>query len=232
MKMIHSPKNNRGFSVTEMIVVILVLAILAALMLPVLRGQAERARTALCISRLQQISLYLNAYAADHQMKISFMRDGPTSRMWYTELAKHAGLSEVQARNAFGCPSLPSKDVTSWVCYGFRAGSFKPVKDDPGNSVRPGGTGTTGYYEFSYSSVPEPGKFFIMADTGTPSGKQTFRIIPPGLYSGSGIQARHQERANVLFLDGHVEALDLKGLHGLRFETVLNSKGEQAATLP
>ncbi len=232
MKSVPSLSRHHGFSITEVMIVIMILGILAALLAPMFRGQSEASKGLQCMTRLREISLYLNAYAADHQMKISFMRDGKTSRMWYSELQKHARLSDQVAQVAFGCPSLPSKEVTSWVCYGFRAGSFKPVKDDPGAVVRPDGTGGTGYYEFSYATVSEPGKFFIMADTGTASGKQTFRIVPPGLYSGSGIQTRHQERANVLFLDGHVEALDLKGLQDLRFETVLNSKGESTSILP
>lgn len=220
----------RGFSLLELITIVAITAFLIALLAPVFSSVREQAQSARCVSQLGGISPILNAYAADHNMQISFMRDGPTSRMWYEELSQHAQLTEQAAQKAFGCPSLPWGEVTSWVCYGFRANYIPPKNLDPGKVVRPNGAGTTSYYEFSYANVSEPGKFFVMADTGTPTGRQTFRIVPPGLYSGGGISLRHKNRANVLFLDGHVEPLDAKEFALMGITTVLNKNGESLST--
>lgn len=219
-----------GFTLLELLTALTIIAVALALLASVSGAWRRQAESSKCVSKLAGISAILNGYAADHGMKISFMRDGPTSRMWYDELRKHAQLSEEAAQQVFGCPSLDWTTVTSWACYGFRANYIPPKNLDPGQVVRPGGTGTTSYYEFSYANVTEPGKFFIMADTGTAAGKQTFRIVPPDLYSGSGISLRHKDRANVLFLDGHVEALGKKEFALMGITTVLDKEGAAAST--
>src|SRR5690606_20937114 len=59
---------------------------------------------------------------------------------------------------------------------------------------------------------------------------QTFRIIPPGIYSGGGVKTRHSERAHLLFLDGHVEARDSAGLAQLGFTKLSNQEGQEVST--
>lgn len=56
----------RAFTVIELIVVVAVLLVLAALLLPSLKGAKERGKQAFCINNLRQLFTAFVAYAADH----------------------------------------------------------------------------------------------------------------------------------------------------------------------
>lgn len=62
-----SPTNRRrGFTLVELLVVITILAVLAALLLPAIANARQRADRAACASNLRQQILAVNAYAADN----------------------------------------------------------------------------------------------------------------------------------------------------------------------
>lgn len=208
----------KAFTILELIVVITILLVIIALVIPYIRNAVEKSRSVECASRLRAIGILFFDYAAERQGTILFFRDGsPTKSMWYTELKKLVDYSEQEAQSAFGCPSMDRENVDSWRCYGFR------VSGSPGKVVR-NIEDWPGVYQLSIGAVQQPSSFMIMGDTSNSSGKtQTFRIIPPGLYSGGGIQMRHQDRANILFLDGHVEALDAVGLARIGMTRVLDA---------
>ncbi|MEM7145763.1 MAG: prepilin-type N-terminal cleavage/methylation domain-containing protein [Verrucomicrobiota bacterium] len=58
----------RGFTVTELVVVVAIVAILAAVAVPVYQGVAARGRAAHCMGNLRQIGIALNLYLGDHDM--------------------------------------------------------------------------------------------------------------------------------------------------------------------
>lgn len=64
----------RAFTLTELLVVIAVIAILAALLLPALAKAKAKAKTTVCLSQLRQWGLALTLYADNHQGKMP--RDG------------------------------------------------------------------------------------------------------------------------------------------------------------
>jgi prepilin-type N-terminal cleavage/methylation domain-containing protein len=68
----------KAFSLVELLVVIAVIAILAALMLPVLSRSKEEGRATACISNLHQIGIALQLYVDANNNTLPTMRDAPT----------------------------------------------------------------------------------------------------------------------------------------------------------
>lgn len=216
-------KGRQALTLIEMLVSIAIVIALLALIFPQYRRMVEASRQMECISRLKQIGVLFHGYASEQEKGvIALFRDGNAngSRRWYTLLRNHAGLTNPEAKRQFGCPSMPVDRVSEWFCYGMR------VNGSPGRRVAPG------LYELPYRAVENPAQFLLAADTVDRSGRQTFRIIPPGLFDGGGVHLRHQERAVLLFLDGHVETRDAAGLYQLGITEAYNGKNEVVTTRP
>jgi type IV pilus assembly protein PilA len=60
-------KNNKGFSLVELIVVIAIMAVLVAVLAPQLMGYVEKSRETTDIQNLDSIRTQVEAYCADHE---------------------------------------------------------------------------------------------------------------------------------------------------------------------
>lgn len=231
MKTTRSPQaDRRAVTLLEICIVVLILAILAVFLFPLVKGMAEKSKAVTCVQRLRALSAILHSVVSDNNGKLYLFRDGSIKGelRWYFQFKEYAKLSDAGAQQAFGCPSMKVNEVNDWSCYGLRAGGTPGKRE----SVVDEKERKAGLYVLPVAAVTEPGKFLMMADTATSSGLQTFRIIPPGLYSGTGIQIRHQDRANALFLDGHVEALGRRGLYDAGISEILDRERNPLSTKP
>jgi prepilin-type N-terminal cleavage/methylation domain-containing protein len=68
-----------AFTLIELLVVIAVIALLAALLLPVLSRTKESGRATACLSNLRQTGLALQLYVQDNNNRLPVMRDRPLS---------------------------------------------------------------------------------------------------------------------------------------------------------
>lgn len=68
-----------GFTLTELLVVIVVVAILAALLMPVLGTMRQRGNQAASLSNMRQIGAVMLAYAADHDYELPGRASGEDS---------------------------------------------------------------------------------------------------------------------------------------------------------
>src|SRR5712675_1737719 len=62
------PKDDKGFSLVELLVVIGVIAILAGLLLPTMSRAKFKGQNAVCKNNLRQMAVALNLYADDYQV--------------------------------------------------------------------------------------------------------------------------------------------------------------------
>lgn len=190
-----------GFTLTELLVVISISALLMGILLPVLARTRAAAKSTLCQSKLRQWGLALHCYIDEYDGSIPRRGQGiqPTHKIeraedWFNCLAPYAGEKPYEELVSAGCRPRPGDD-SAFVCP-------KAIRD-------------TEPYFFSYamnmylspwirpeahklSEIPHPERLVFMADA-------------PGPYSSTvpskedySVVARHEGKANLVFLDGHV----------------------------
>lgn len=70
-------KSSGAFTLVELLVVISIIAILAALLLPALASARERGRRVACLSNLRQLGIAIHGYASDNDGKIPYGPKAP-----------------------------------------------------------------------------------------------------------------------------------------------------------
>jgi len=95
----------RGFSLTELLVVLALVGALAAIVLPVGRWAVGRSRAAGCLSNLRQIGIGLEAYLQDNNQILPELAAGRQSRSEDLPVLDTVLAGYLPGRDVFRCPA-------------------------------------------------------------------------------------------------------------------------------
>lgn len=210
--------NSKGFTIIELLIVIGIISILAAMLFPVFVRTTEKARAAACLSNLRNLSMGFAQYCEDYDEKFPNLQPWDTwdGDSWASKLIPY-----VKSPELFACPSddrapfseyanCPyGKYLISYSYNGWLAGnmeSFLTGTDMPNDDGIPEGR------------ISEPSRVILIHDTPSPD-PYTSMANPPyteafiaGLYTQS---YRHNGGDNYAFADGHVKwcavSMDVNG---------------------
>ena len=193
-----------GFSLVELLVVIAVIVILAALLFPALSKAKERAKAVKCLSNVKQWTYASHTYCDDNDEYFPY--EGNTADpidtdlnidAWFNTVAPHAAQSPLKDLYAMG--NIPvRRDNSIFVCPSTtKAPTAPPSMVDPffmyalNNRIDPNGDA-----RFRREQVLRPSE--------TPVFTETQGQIP---HASQLTPARHSFRANLGFVDGHAEPI-------------------------
>jgi len=224
-KLASSNKHGRpgsGFTLTELLVVIAIIVILVALLFPSLSSLRDRGLAAKCVGNLRGIGSAIPLSAADNNGKWLILNSPDGNGTWDKKL-RDGGYMD--SDKASFCPSFAPKQYGQYQTYGV---TWLGVANAPDNqpsiiSIRPTGPGTRTFYEINLMAIEKPSKYLLLTDSYTTRFRTQYHIVQQ---SGMDeIHLRHNNRANVLFADGHVDALDAKGLKEIGWKMAFDKKG-------
>ena len=107
-----------AFTLVELLVVITIIAVLAALLLPALRTARDRAKTSACANNCRQIGAALNAFLGDHDQWLPYSNpagypyggNAIPGHQWHWQLGPYVGgLNSLSGAQLFYCPANPWK---------------------------------------------------------------------------------------------------------------------------
>lgn len=180
-------RNYRGMSLIELLVVVAIICILAALLMPALGYVNDTRKKAKCASNLRQIGQGVISYAGDHDGVLPIVFDGTAhngEQFWYNTVAVSLGLdtwAAWQANGLFRCPgcTTPAPNYTmSWAL----SENNQPLR---------------------MQQLSRTSRSVIAAD-GDGARSAGINASPPFEELD---ETRHRGGANYLFADGHVEFL-------------------------
>jgi prepilin-type N-terminal cleavage/methylation domain-containing protein/prepilin-type processing-associated H-X9-DG protein len=176
MRSVHT-NNRKGFTLIEILIVVAMLALLAALLFAVVGRVRENGRRAVCLSNVKQMSLGLLQYLQDND-----------SRFPIVPLPEVALRSYVKADKVFKCPSVPPQYSGQYLIPQWLLEVSLKAKT------------VNGRHEATIANTSTTMSIFELI-----GDDEEHQEVASSCTTDHQIGVRHLGGANYAFVDGHVE---------------------------
>jgi len=201
-----------GFTLLELLLVVTVLVILAALILPALRRTKAKAARPVCMNNLRQIGTGIRMYAEDsNDAFLPATNNPPASFTAYTLLMKsYVGSRSTKPEQArlFACPADTffwdyengwiSQGLNQQARYYYSSYAFNGGNFSSGGSATPRWPGIAGR---KLSSIKEPVKTVLAIEFAA--------LLPYSWHEPARISHYNNAQDAACFVDGHVSLVKM-----------------------
>jgi prepilin-type processing-associated H-X9-DG protein/prepilin-type N-terminal cleavage/methylation domain-containing protein len=210
----------RAFTLTEVLVVVAIVVVLAVIGLPTYQRLVEGSRTAKCSANLLEVFTGIQGYVQENNGQYPPSRKtGGNPEFWFAAIGPYLGegrrFDQSKVKSGpwpqsipFACPSCTNH---GWGGAGIDVGINGY---QVGATINPNAPSTT---ELRLAKASALSTTLLVADAAGAGGGGAWqigwRIGANLMFTGDSIATRHNGRANVLYFDGHigqVSAMELK----------------------
>ena len=204
------PRN--AFTLVELLVVVAIVALLAAILLPVFNKARDSAKTSSCQNNLRQIGIAMELYASDYRGIYPSSYAASKNCTWSDGAAQYAKSDAI-----FTCPKAPERfyqrgcppdAVVNEVGHRYDGGYVLNTPDSERYSI------------VSQNRIRTPAQMILVTEGD--SGDVTYVRTGVGPITDDGLRDasldyRHNSGINALFADGHTKWLTKDALRDRKY---------------
>ncbi|MPM75128.1 hypothetical protein SDC9_122119 [bioreactor metagenome] len=243
-----NPHRTRRFTLIELLIVIAIIAILAAMLLPALNSARDRARSTKCLNNQKQIGLALHMYAGDNGDIVPTLLSSSSGMLNWGLLICKAARQALRPAIADGTGGdyLPNPETllcnsampfkfnaepefnynfygAQWDWTHFPGNDLDIVKNESTSPFRPSNySASGGGAQIPLKRLRKAAQFFVLGDSWATHRDRQFYSITGWKSIDQNMQfhLRHQRRGNMLWADGHAVSANLNQVRELLPSTV------------
>ncbi len=210
-------KHKQLFTLIELLIVIAIIAILAAMLLPALNRAREKAKATTCIGNLKSLGQYQAFYLGDNQDVIAY-QDPDYIHTWGDILKG----SDFIADGRTGQEKAPKGDETAYFCpsikmrnnlgkFGIYGAAVPAISSSNSTNTLPFSmlVSNDGWYSIAWSRCKTPSRTPVYGCSAFNNGGelQSTYLMQGKSSSTYGWTNIHSGQGNLLFGDGHTDSL-------------------------
>jgi len=111
----------RGFTLTELLILLALIAALAGILYPLGRSLLSKSREATCLGQLRSLGVALQGYLEDHQQTLPEIAVGRSSRDEEVPVLETVLMPYVSSPDAFRCPQDRDEYINSGCSYAWNS---------------------------------------------------------------------------------------------------------------